>query len=288
MAERDIWEDYREVARLGKGKDVLLVQEKGSGKIFVRKRRRDFDPEVYRSISRIQDPHIPRIYRCQEAEGGLYVIEEYISGETLMEKMNQGYIFLEREALEIMEQLCQALECLHVRYRPIIHRDIKPSNILISSDGVVKLIDYNAARRYEEGETRDTRYMGTHGYAAPEQYGFAQSDVRTDIYAVGVVLNYMLTGCHVTEKIVFGKLGEIVEKCTQIDMENRYDSITDVKRELRNAMGKPKEDREGLWQQAGVRRGAWAWKAAAAIVGTGAAAAALVQWGMLGIKLLGK
>lgn len=261
MEKETALEGYEEIARLGKERDVWLVLDKTNSKVFVKKCRRDFDPEVYESISRIQDPHIPKIILCQEQEGVLYIIEEYIPGETLMEKMEQGCIFLRQETLEILVQLCEALECLHVRYKPIIHRDIKPSNILISNDGVVKLIDYNAARRYEEGETKDTRCIGTPGYAAPEQYGFSQSDVRTDIYAVGVVLNYMLTGCPVTEKIASGKLGEVVKKCTQVDMKNRYGSITELKQELQRLMGRrrggrgrdekamaPSQSREKIWK----------------------------------------
>ena len=137
-----------------------------------------------------------------------------------------------------MLQLCDALECLHIRFHPIIHRDIKPSNIVISSDGILKLIDYNAARRYERGATQDTRYMGTPGYAAPEQYGFFQSDVRTDIYAMGVVLNYMLTGRHISEETASGGLGRIVKRCTQLDPGKRYDSVTDVKKDFQKIIRK--------------------------------------------------
>ena len=167
----------------------------------------------------------------------LCIIEEYIAGETLLEKMEHGYVFSQKEALELMVQLCEALECLHVRLNPIIHRDIKPDNIMISNDGVVKLIDYNAARCYEKGATRDTEYIGTPGYAAPEQYGFSQSDVRTDIYALGIVLNYMLAGRPPGEKTASGAPGEIVKKCIQMDPDQRYDSSGTVKLELQRLLG---------------------------------------------------
>lgn len=235
-------EDYVEIAQLGKEHNVWLVLDKRCGKVFIKKCRRNFDPDVYESISRIQDIHIPRITQCQEDGGALYIIEEYISGETLMEKMDRGYIFSRQETRELMIQLCEALECLHIRYKPIIHRDIKPSNIVISNDGIVKLIDYNAARRYEEGQASDTVHIGTPGYAAPEQYGFSQSDVRTDIYAVGVVMNYMLTGRYISEETPYGELGEIVEKCTRIAQEERYDCVSDVKEALERSQ-KAEDDR---------------------------------------------
>lgn len=228
----DIFEEYEEIVQLREDRAIWLVLDKRCKKVFIKKYRQDFGLDVYESISHIQDPHIPKIIKCQEIEGILCIIEEYIPGETLQEMMDRDYIFSRNETIKIMLQLCDALECLHIRFHPIIHRDIKPSNIVISSDGILKLIDYNAARRYERGATQDTRYMGTPGYAAPEQYGFFQSDVRTDIYAMGVVLNYMLTGCHISEETASGKLGKIVKKCTRLDPSKRYDSVTDVKRDL--------------------------------------------------------
>lgn len=268
MKKEVIFENYEEITQLGKGTGVWLVLDKKSKKVFIKKCRRDFNMEVYERISRIQDSHIPRIYQCQESEGMLYVIEEYIAGETLMEKMEKGYIFSERETIEILIQLCEALECLHIRLKPIIHRDIKPSNIMISNDRVVKLIDYNAARCYAQGATEDTKYMGTPGYAAPEQYGFSQSDMRTDIYALGVLLNYMLLGRHPNEKIASGDLGKIVRKCIQIDPGKRYDSVNSIKVELKKRMEKTEKTDlyASCWPIPGFRSKK-VWKIVLAILG---------------------
>ncbi len=227
-----MFEEYQDIARLGGKGDVWLVLHEETKKVFVKKYRTNFTPEVYESISRIQNIHIPKIVACQERDGVLCLIEEYIGGETMLEKMEQGYIFTEKETKKLMLQLCEALECLHIRFKPIIHRDIKPSNIMISDDGILKLIDYDAARCYEEGACRDTAYMGTPGFAAPEQHGFGQTDVRTDIYAQGVVLNYMLTGSPPDEKMAGGKWKEIVETCVQMDPEKRFGSVGDVKEKL--------------------------------------------------------
>lgn len=227
-----MFEEYHDIVRLGGSGDVWLVLHRETKKVFVKKYRTNFNPKVYESISRIQDIHIPRIVAYQERDGVLCLIEEYISGETLLEKMEQGYIFTEAEIKNLMLQLCEALECLHIRFKPIIHRDIKPSNIMISNDGILKLIDYNAARCYEEGACRDTAYMGTPGFAAPEQHGFGQTDVRTDIYAMGVILNYLLTGSSPGEKMADGEWKEIVERCVQIDPEKRFASVSNLKKEL--------------------------------------------------------
>ena len=232
LAEETMFEEYQDIARLGGKGDVWLVLHEETKKVFVKKYRTNFNPEVYERISRIQDIHIPRIVACQERDGVLCLIEEYISGETMLEKMEQGYIFTEKETKKLMIQLCEALECLHIRFKPIIHRDVKPSNIMISNDGILKLIDYDAARCYEEGACRDTAYMGTPGFAAPEQHGFGQTDVRTDIYALGVVLNYMLTGSPPGEKMAGGEWKEIVGTCVQMDPEKRFKSVSDVKEKL--------------------------------------------------------
>lgn len=250
---------YKEIVRLGSGRDVWLVLESETNKVFIKKCRKDFKQEVYENISRIQSPHIPRICHCQQKEGTLYIIEEYIAGETLLEKMEHGYVFSEKETMEIMVQLCEALECLHIRFTPIIHRDIKPSNIMLSNDGILKLIDYNAARCYEKGATKDTEHMGTQGYAAPEQYGFSQTDVRTDIYAMGVVMNYMLVGRPPGEETASGALGKIIRKCIQMDPDKRYDSVGSVKLELERLLGRREEEAyPSLWLLPGFcRRKKW-------------------------------
>ena len=137
---------------------------------------------------------------------------------------------------------CRILAQLHRAEPPIIHRDIKPGNIILTEDGTVKLLDMNAARQLSEGKEADTRLLGTAGYAAPEQYGFAQSDARTDIYAAGVLMNVLRTGCLPQEKLAGGSLRRIVRKCTHIDPNRRYASAG----ELLAALGaEPAESERG-------------------------------------------
>ena len=122
-----------------------------------------------------------------------------------------------------MYGVCNAVETLHSL--GIIHRDIKPENVMIDTKGKVKLIDLNASRQYEEHKTSDTVILGTLGYASPEQLGLSQSDTRTDIYALGVLLNVMLTGEHPSRKLTDGKAKKIVLKCTQIDPNSRFSTV---------------------------------------------------------------
>lgn len=139
-------------------------------------------------------------------------------------------------------QLCRILKQLHRCRSPIIHRDLKPANIMISSDGVVKLIDFNAAKEYRMGQMEDTCLMGTREYAAPEQYGFGQSDARTDIYALGVILNRLLTGDFPKNKLYEGRLKPVIQTCIQMDADARYQSVELLERALES--GKNEKQRK--------------------------------------------
>ena len=115
------------------------------------------------------------------------MMEEYVDGPSL------GAADLpERRFLQITRELCTVLAFLHGK--GIIHRDIKPSNILLARDGHIRLIDFDAARMPRDNLEQDTKLLGTRGYASPEQYGFAQTDERSDIYSLGVTLGQLLEG----------------------------------------------------------------------------------------------
>ena len=174
--------------------------------------------------------HIPRIYEIIEEDNKLIIIEEFINGLTLREILDKDKKIDEDLAIDYILQLCDALEEIHSFNPPIIHRDIKPENIIISNDGVLKLIDFDASRTYKENENRDTELLGTLEYAAPEQFGFRQTDVRTDVYSIGILINVLLTGKFPRVEKCKGQLQSIVEKCINLDPKERYQSISVLKR----------------------------------------------------------
>ena len=139
--------------------------------------------------------HLPHILRCEDREEGRIVVMDYIAGETLD-------ALVEREgpstelALRLFPQLCAAVRELHEGFRnPIIHRDLKPSNVMVEhGTGTLYLIDFGIARVHKDDADTDTQHFGTRGYAPPEQFGFSQTDVRSDVYAMGVLLYFMLVG----------------------------------------------------------------------------------------------
>jgi serine/threonine protein kinase len=129
--------------------------------------------------------------------GNWYLVMDFVEGETLRKRQARlpDRRFFLREALDIARQLCTVLEYLHAQRPPVVFRDLKPENVMLTPQGKIKLIDFGIARFFKAGRSRDTVSLGTPGYAAPEQYGGkGQTDPRSDIYALGVLLHEMLTG----------------------------------------------------------------------------------------------
>ena len=157
------------------------------------------------------------------------ILEEFIPGITIAERLEQETLS-ERYVKEIISQVCDGLYALHLNQ--IIHRDIKPENILVMKNREVKIMDFDAAKIYKMYSQKDTRTVGTIGYAAPEQYGEAQSDERTDIYGLGILMNVMLTGKHPVNEMAIGKIGNIIEKCIMVNPNKRYKHVMEVKEKL--------------------------------------------------------
>ena len=147
---------------------------------------------VYRKLQQLESPHLAKIISCEEQQDIGMVTEEYISGETLDEKLHRQGVMPPELVKYYIRQLLEALEQIHAQ--GIVHRDISPKNVLISTDGVVKLLDFDIARRRKRNQNADTTILGTVGFASPEQYGFLQTDATADIYALGVLMNVMLEG----------------------------------------------------------------------------------------------
>ena len=200
--------------------EVLIVRHRDSGTRYI---FRLFygNSEVYQMLLDISCPNLPRIMEVGEKDGRTALLEEYVQGDTLGELLEGGFLSV-AEAKQISRQLCQALWVLHSM--GVVHRDVKPDNVIIRGNEAV-LIDFDASRVYKNEIQEDTQILGTTGFAAPEQYGLSQSDGRTDIYALGVLLNIMLTGEHPSRKLAGGRMGRIVQKCTMVNPNKRYKNI---------------------------------------------------------------
>ena len=199
---------------------VSLLQNKQNGTRFIF-RHYHGNGEVYRNLLGISCPNLPQIMETAERDGMVAVLEEYIQGDSLAYLL-EGALFSPAEARKITMQLCNALWVLHKL--GAVHRDIKPENVMIRGSEAI-LIDFDASRIFKSDTNQDTQILGTTGYAAPEQYGIAQTDERADIYSLGVLLNIMLTGKHPSKELASGRLGRIVQKCTMVNPEKRYKSV---------------------------------------------------------------
>ncbi|MGN0163081.1 MAG: serine/threonine protein kinase [Candidatus Ornithomonoglobus sp.] len=205
--------------------EIFLVRNIENGRIYIMKRLKHGGTEPYENAMGIQSPHIVRIYEVM----GNTVILEYIPGIPLSEL---GRCAREYEVKDWTLQMCEGVAELHKN--GIIHRDIKPSNVMLTDDGVIKLIDLDISRTYKGYRGKDTQYIGTDGYAPPEQYGFAQTDERSDIYAIGAMMFELLTqGSSLRELGAYsGLLKPIIEKCTKLAPDERYQTIGELKRAL--------------------------------------------------------
>ena len=180
--------------------------------------------EVYQKMQELECSYLPKIEAVAEKDGHVLVLEEYIQGDTLAYILKNGPI-LESQAQKITIHLCHALESLHSL--GVVHRDIKPENVILRGDEAV-LIDFDASRISKPQRVMDTQAMGTAGYAAPEQYGFAQTDARADIYALGVLLNEMLVKQHPSRQLADGPFLPVIEKCIEVNVDKRYDSAGEL------------------------------------------------------------
>jgi len=230
-----------------KGSVYLATMEGYSFPLIV-KRLKHGNLQVFEAIQELQSAQIPRVYCMEDAEDGLLVAEEYIEGELLVDLIRSGSL-TEGQYLDIAKQLCVVLSQLHNHVPPLIHRDIKPSNIIINSKGMVKLIDFDSSRVYKEDSDGDTRLLGTEKYAAPEQYGFAQTDSRSDIYSLGVVFGSFSEAFSDGRRKRWDKL---VERCTLFAPESRFQTVEGILREI----VKIEKNRVGQRIKAGILIGA--------------------------------
>lgn len=207
---------------------VLVYKNKATGRKMIVRYITD-GIEIYESLLTVKSKYLPQIYEVVRGEDKAVVLEEYIEGMTVGDVL-EGGVYNEKGVVKVCRQVCDALSVLHSK--GIIHRDIKPENIMITKHGEIKLIDFNASKQYKEEEGKDTKILGTTGFAAPEQYGISQSDARTDIYAMGVLINVMLTGEHPSKVMCGGRMRKIVSKAVSMNPGDRYQSSEELKEVL--------------------------------------------------------
>lgn len=193
----------------------------------------------------LKHPSLPRVYDHFMDQENWYIVVDFIDGQTLDTYMQTRahYRLPLREVLEIGVQLCDVLEYLHTQHPPIIFRDVKPDNIMRTTSGRVYLVDFGIARHYRPGLRRDTQALGSPGYAAPEQYGSAQTTERSDIYSLGATLQALITGVNPLDADQETKddevkatlppgLLDLFERLLQRDPLERPNSVKNVRKSL--------------------------------------------------------
>ncbi|MCL1790625.1 MAG: protein kinase [Peptococcaceae bacterium] len=210
--------------------------------VFIRKYYKD--KSITRNLEvllKLQHKAFPKIHDCYQFEDQTVIVEEYLKGAMLSTYVKEKEKLSPDKAVEFTIAICEAVSYLHTQNPPVIHRDIKPDNIIYTNDGM-KLIDFNIARVYDPKKDKDTVFMGTLGYAPPEQFGFGQTDQRSDIYAIGMTLYFMLTGLEPERKLdkeairdLPQSLQKILLTSTDFAPDSRYDSAENMKRDLLKA-----------------------------------------------------
>jgi len=224
--------------------ETLLIRHRQTGAYFVVKCYTDLsllshtsESELLKKLNHSGLPAFAEEYRNNEM---ICVVREYVEGVPL-DKLAQEKPLTEQQIISVCVKLCDILTYLHAQTPPIIHRDIKPQNIIVCEDGMIKLIDFGNSRVYNKAAPNDTVFFGTQEFAPPEQYGFSQTDSRSDIFSLGILLCWLLTGetdaRKAASRIRNRRLACIIKKCTAFAPEDRCHNATCVRRALANADG---------------------------------------------------
>ena len=215
---------YKEIGLLGEDeKTAIKLVRNEEGNTLLCKRIDSSLLPIYRKLINVDHENIVTVYGITKDEYGILVVMEYFPSKTLEEKMLENGIFSIRDMKSVILQIAKGVSTIHDL--GIVHRDLSANNILIDKSGRVKITDFGIARMYDKDKNADTRILGTHGYAAPEQFGFIQTDRKADVYAIGVLMNVMLSGKMPNEKLYKGdpKLMDIIQRCTSMKPADRYE-----------------------------------------------------------------
>lgn len=229
------------------GTETFLVKQRDGGQLYVAK---CYDKKLYSFVhesSILKSLHhsgMPAFADEFQNDKMVCIVREYVEGKPLNQYITENNP-TNKDIIDICVQLCDILIYLHGQEEPVIHRDIKPQNTIVKPDGKISLIDFDISRVYHTEAKSDTQFFGTREYAPPEQYGFSQTDCRTDIYSMGVVLGWLLTGetdaKEVIRKLHHGRLANVYKKCTAFSPENRFTSAERLKSALIHTDGRRKK-----------------------------------------------
>ncbi|WP_110518495.1 serine/threonine protein kinase [Herpetosiphon llansteffanensis] len=213
-----------------------------------RERARKSFHEEAKLLARLNHPNLPRVTDHFSDHGREYLVMEFVPGETLASILrNSPPPWPVADVVAFAEPLTEVLHYLHSRTPPIVFRDLKPANIMRTPEGQVKLIDFGIARLFKPGQSQDTQAFGTMGYSAPEQYGTGQTDARSDVYALGVLLHQLMTGhdpiaqpfnvplAHTINPAVSEAISSVLMTAMSHDPQTRFASMVALRRALSNA-----------------------------------------------------
>lgn len=229
MAIDFIMQGYKQIEVLKQDANGTTELVLGTDKRTYIRKTLPYVNHAYEELKELRSTQVPHVYYAYVTENATYVIEEYISGVTLQEKLETSGPLAEVQVRNIAMQMAEALEAVHKL--KVLHRDIKSSNIMLRENGQAVLIDFGAARLLTREGAKDTCVQGTPGYAPPEQYGFATTDVRSDLYALGMTMRELLGDEY------HGNLEQIIERCTEFDPKRRPESAKQLKKLLKRRLG---------------------------------------------------
>jgi hypothetical protein len=227
---------YEELSVLSDTKKcrTSLMRNKDTGELVVKKEMGKESFSVYSLLKSIKNKNLIKVLECFRDEDKTIEIEEYVNGKRLDDYFREKKATLE-QVVDVGIALCEGLAPMHKLN--LVHRDIQPKNIIITNEGNLKIIDFDISRKENENATHDTTLLGTVGYAAPEQYGFAQTTNRSDIYSIGAVLKELSS---------FSELDKIIAKCMEMDPANRYENVEQLKNELEKIKGQAERKDNGF------------------------------------------
>lgn len=271
MKENKIWNDYLpedmqehwtvyECLKESEDSSTFLVKETATGILCVLKWGRNRQTEFLRNEMEIMEKMadrklsgVPKAYRIFEENGEVYLVREYIEGMSLAQMVLQKGGISEAEICRISRKICQTAEQFQNPDEPMIHRDIKQENIVVTPGGEVVFIDFGTMRSYKKDGSRDTFVVGTRGTAAPEQYGYTQTDQRTDVYAIGQTMLYMVSESYemnqLSECAVSRRMKKIIEKACSFEPDKRYGDAAQLRRAVEKCQA---NNRKKVYKKAGA------------------------------------